>query len=106
MDTLDKIAGTATTTYLVGMECAKRKISSNKKASPKDAQIILNKSPLQGACLPVGMVGVYYSASATTSFTSGIMRFIIPSMPAFNVIIDEGQPLQLPCSIRFTFPSS
>lgn len=37
-----------------------------------------------------------YPTSATTSFTSGIMRFIIPSIPAFKVIIDEGQPEQLP----------
>ena len=48
---------------------------------------------------------LYYSASATTSFTSGIILFIIPSMPDFNVIIEEGHPLQLPCSIRFTVPS-
>ena len=46
-----------------------------------------------------------YSASATTSFTSGIIRFIMPSIPAFKVIIDEGHPLQLPWSIRFTTPS-
>src|SRR6188768_3453482 len=46
-----------------------------------------------------------YSASATTSFTSGIIRFIIPSIPAFNVIMLEGHPLQLPCNIRFTTPS-
>lgn len=46
-----------------------------------------------------------YSASATTSFTSGIMRFIIPSIPAFNVIMEEGHPLQLPCIIKFTTPS-
>src|ERR1022692_1671776 len=47
-----------------------------------------------------------YSASATTSFTSGIILFIIPSMPAFNVIMEDGQPEQDPCSIRFTTPSS
>lgn len=46
-----------------------------------------------------------YSASATTSFTSGIIRFIIPSIPAFKVIIDDGQPLHEPCNIRFTTPS-
>lgn len=46
-----------------------------------------------------------YSASAMTSFTSGIMRFIMPSMPLFSVIIDEGQPEQEPCIIRFTTPS-
>ena len=47
-----------------------------------------------------------YSASATTSLTSGIIRFIIPSIPAFSVIIEEGQPEQEPCSIRLTTPSS
>ncbi len=47
-----------------------------------------------------------YSASATTSFTSGIIRFIIPSMPVFRVIIEEGQPLHEPCSISFTVPLS
>lgn len=47
-----------------------------------------------------------YSASATTSLTSGIILFIIPSIPAFNVIIEEGQPEQEPCSIRLTTPSS
>ena len=46
-----------------------------------------------------------YSASATTSFTSGIIRFIIPSIPAFRVIMDEGHPEQEPCSIRLTVPS-
>ena len=43
-----------------------------------------------------------YSDSATTSFTSGIIRFIMPSIPAFKVIIEDGQPLQLPCIIKFT----
>ncbi len=47
----------------------------------------------------------FYSASATTSFTSGIILFIIPSIPAFKVIMEDGQPLQLPCNIRFTVPS-
>jgi hypothetical protein len=46
-----------------------------------------------------------HSASATTSFTSGIILFIMPSMPALSVIMLEGQPLQLPYSIRFTMPS-
>lgn len=46
-----------------------------------------------------------YSASATTSFTSGIILFIIPSIPAFRVIIEEGQPEHEPISIRFTTPS-
>jgi hypothetical protein len=40
--------------------------------------------------------GKDYSASATTSSTSGIMRFIICSMPDFRVIMEEGHPLQLP----------
>ena len=53
-----------------------------------------------------GVYGSNYSASATTSFTSGIIRFIIPSIPALRVIMLEGQPLQLPCIIRFTLPSS
>ncbi|SHF86567.1 hypothetical protein SAMN05444008_11342 [Cnuella takakiae] len=47
----------------------------------------------------------YYSASATTSFTSGIIRFIMPSIPAFSVIMLEGQPEQEPWSIRLTIPS-
>ena len=47
-----------------------------------------------------------YLDSATTSLTSGIILFIIPSIPAFKVIIEDGQPLQLPCIIRFTVPSS
>lgn len=38
----------------------------------------------------------FYPASATTSFTSGIILFIIPSTPTFKVIIEEGQPEQLP----------
>ena len=48
---------------------------------------------------------LHYSASATTSLTSGIMRFIMPSIPAFRVIMEEGQPEQEPCSIRLTTPS-
>ena len=48
---------------------------------------------------------VHYSASATTSLTSGIIRFIMPSMPAFRVIMEEGQPEQDPCNIRLTTPS-
>ena len=52
------------------------------------------------------LIYLSYSASATTSFTSGIILFIMPSIPAFNVIIDEGHPLQLPCNIRLTTPSS
>ena len=48
---------------------------------------------------------LHYSASATTSLTSGIIRFIMPSIPAFNVIIEDGQPEQEPWSMRFTTPS-
>jgi len=44
-------------------------------------------------------------ASATTSVTSGTIRFNNPSMPAFKVIMEEGQPLQEPWSINSTFPS-
>ncbi len=55
--------------------------------------------------LPHSLIANYYSLSATTSFTSGIIRFIMPSMPLFKVIIDEGQPEQEPCIIRFTTPS-
>lgn len=47
---------------------------------------------------------ILYSASATTSWTSGIMRFIMPSIPAFKVIIEEGHPEQEPCIIRVTTP--
>src|SRR5205085_2045241 len=55
--------------------------------------------------IPCSIFFIHHSASATTSLTSGIILFIIPSIPAFKVIIEEGQPLQLPCSIRFTTPS-
>ncbi len=48
---------------------------------------------------------VHYSASATTSLTSGIILFIMPSIPAFRVIMDEGHPEQDPCNIRLTTPS-
>ena len=48
---------------------------------------------------------MHYSASATTSLTSGIIRFIMPSIPALRVIIEDGQPEQEPCSIRLTTPS-
>ncbi len=48
---------------------------------------------------------LHYSASATTSRTSGIMRFIMPSIPAFRVIMEEGHPEQEPCNIRLTTPS-
>jgi hypothetical protein len=47
-----------------------------------------------------------YSDSATTSFTSGIILFIMPSIPALRVIIEEGHPLQLPCMERLTVPAS
>lgn len=62
------------------------------------------KAPCAGAFRMVMVNG--YSASATTSFTSGIIRFIMPSMPALSVIMLEGQPEQLPCSIKFTTPLS
>jgi hypothetical protein len=45
------------------------------------------------------------SASETTSFTSGIIRFNKPSMPAFKVIVEDGQPLQEPLSWTVTTPS-
>ncbi len=67
--------------------------------------LINKKAPDNGAFF-IYNIENFYSASATTSVTSGIILFIIPSMPAFNVIIEDGQPLQLPCNIRFTFPSS
>jgi hypothetical protein len=51
------------------------------------------------------MDALAYSASATTSFTSGIMRFIMPSIPALSVTMLEGQPLQEPCNIKLTIPS-
>jgi hypothetical protein len=46
-----------------------------------------------------------YMASATTSVTSGTMRFNKPSIPAFNVIVEDGQPLQEPFSSTVTIPS-
>lgn len=55
-----------------------------------------NNDPLAGS--------MSYSASAITSRTSGIMRFIMPSIPAFRVIIEEGQPEQEPWSIRVSLP--
>jgi hypothetical protein len=80
-------------------------LDANKKASIQpygiDAQITLVYQHS-----PSGRGTLIYSASATTSFTSGIILFIIPSIPAFKVIIEEGQPLQLPCNIKFTLPSS
>lgn len=54
---------------------------------------------------PFISTSAHYSASATTSFTSGIMRFIMPSIPALRVTMLLGQPLQLPCIIRFTVPA-
>src|SRR6266498_5200469 len=75
-------------------------ISFLKKQRNKKASRFVN------GCFKYSRTKKDYSDSATTSFTSGIIRFIIPSIPAFKVIIDEGQPLQLPCNIRFTVPSS
>ena len=40
----------------------------------------------------------------TTSSTSGINRFKTPSIPDFNVIVEEGHPLQAPFNISFTIP--
>jgi hypothetical protein len=37
-----------------------------------------------------------YTASASTATTSGTIRFSKFSIPAFNVIVLLGQPLQLP----------
>ena len=69
----------------------------------------IKKLPTGALCVKcnfsISLFTIHYSASATTSFTSGIIRFIIPSIPAFNVIIDEGQPEQEPCNIKFTVPS-
>ena len=47
-----------------------------------------------------------YSASATTSFTSGSMRLSIASIPSFKVAVEEGQPEQAPCSLTVTMPWS
>lgn len=47
-----------------------------------------------------------YPISDTTSFTSGIMRLSMPSIPALSVTVEEGQPLQEPCKITVTMPSS
>jgi hypothetical protein len=38
--------------------------------------------------------------SATTSLTSGIASFRRDSIPIFRVIVDDGQPLQLPFMFR------
>jgi hypothetical protein len=35
-----------------------------------------------------------YSSTASTLFTSGTILFNKPSIPAFNVILEEGQPLE------------
>src|SRR5690606_20340127 len=49
---------------------------------------------------------LYYSASATTSSTSGTILFSKPSIPAFKVMVDDGQPLHDPRSSTVTTPSS
>ncbi len=48
----------------------------------------------------------YTSSSATTSFTSGIRRFIIPSIPALSVMVLLGHPEQEPWSMSVTTPFS
>jgi hypothetical protein len=47
-----------------------------------------------------------YIPSASTDVTSGIMDFNKFSIPDLSVIIEDGQPLQDPCSNTFTTPSS
>ncbi len=66
-----------------------------------------NRYSVHLACLHLSVYRrfINYIASATTSSTSGTMRFSNPSIPAFKVIMEEGQPLQEPCSISVTFPS-
>ncbi len=47
-----------------------------------------------------------YIDSATTSSTSGTIRFNKPSIPDFKVILEEGQPLHDPRSSTVTIPLS
>ena len=47
-----------------------------------------------------------YTPSATTSFTSGTRRVRRFSIPAFRVMVEDGQPEQEPCNNTFTVPSS
>ena len=70
-----------------------------------------NSKPFYPGCILDGLIKRLYdvaahSDSAITSFTSGIILFIMPSIPAFRVIIEEGQPLQLPCMAKLTVPAS
>ncbi len=51
------------------------------------------------------MLTKIYMASATTSVTSGTMRFNKPSIPALSVMVDEGQPLHEPFNSTVTTPS-
>jgi hypothetical protein len=46
-----------------------------------------------------------YSASETTSVTSGTIRFNRFSIPDFSVMVDDGQPLHEPLSSTVTTPS-
>ena len=48
---------------------------------------------------------IYQPLIASTEVTTGINRFNRFSIPAFKVNIDDGHPLQEPCSTTFTIPS-
>ena len=50
--------------------------------------------------------GSGYPISDTTSVTSGTILLSIPSIPAFSVTVEEGQPLHEPCRITVTIPLS
>ncbi len=83
----------------------KSRMQENNRMSVPDRKGKEKRQPAWVAALK-NIISWNYSASATTSFTSGIIRFIIPSMPLFSVIIDEGQPEHEPCSMSVTVPLS
>lgn len=58
--------------------------------------------------LPVSAAGGRISAdyTASTDLTSGTIRVNNPSIPFFRVIVEDGQPEQLPCRRSFRIPSS
>ena len=69
---------------------------------------VCGKLPAQAKvrCLLRGLQLITYHPSASTPFTSsGIMRLNRFSIPAFSVMVEEGQPLQEPCKLTVTIPS-
>src|SRR5690606_26857138 len=76
-------------------------------ASIRHSQTQLSPSMRAADGRRVGVrAGMGYKASATTSSTSGIIRLSRPSIPAFNVMVEEGHPLHEPRSSTVTTPFS